>query len=154
MSSRTDFSCPLAFPSGCTWRCFRKYLFILSAALCHGCRVWALSRCGGRERLCGGGSGFSSWGDRAQLPCGVFPGPGMELKGETDRAGAVSGQAVSIRLRTRSPSQCTLSFEPAVCRSGIPMGNQSPREKSLRTCTWTPRHLREYANYLCNKTKS
>ena len=52
------------------------------------------------------------------------------MKEETDRAGLhLLGQAVNIRLHAWLPSQWTLNFVPSVYRSGIPMGNQTPRIK-------------------------
>ena len=67
---------------------------------------------------------------------------------------SVLGQAVNIRLHTWPPSQWTLNFVPSVYRNGMPMENQTPGQKSLRTWTWTLCCLKEYANYLCNRTKS
>ena len=42
---------------------------------------------------------------------------------------SILGQAANIRLHAWSPSQWTLNFVPCVYRSGIPMGNQTPRIK-------------------------
>ena len=66
---------------------------------------------------------------------------------------SVLGQAVNIRLHTWPPSQWTLNFVPSVYRNGMPMENQTPGQKSLRTWTWTLCCLKEYASCFCNRTK-
>ena len=76
----------------------------------------------------------------------------LVMKEETE-LDPILGQAANIRLHAWSPSQWTLNVVPGVCRNGMPMENQTPGQKSLRTWTWTLRCLKEYANYLCNRTK-